>query len=1187
MGAAGGEDQRLGASGDQTLEMGDVTIGPGDRVGPFIFERLVASGGMAHVLLARDPSGLQVALKVLKAGRRDTGLARFRREFRALARLRHEAIIRVDAYGDLYGHPYIAMEYVEGRDLHQELRKYRNLMPEERWRRVEQVFGDLMQALAYIHKRGLVHRDLKPSNLLITPDGRAKLTDFGIVKELDPSADPFVSTTLVGTWAYASPEQISGAPIDHRSDLYSAGVILYALLTGRRPFVARDMAGYLEAHRNKEPTAPGRIDAEVPTHLEAICLKLLRKMPRDRYQSAQEVLSDLHSDDVDILELELDDDESRWEPPMVGRSGQLDEVRDAVSALTRGEGGVVLIEGAEGIGRSRLFGFALQQAKLIGIPAYTARLAARESGFESLLRIGEQVSVELGPRVPPELNRALRAFSPGRTNVAGDLRYQLYDGIRDALDALLEAGPVIIGVDDLQHAPPPMVDLIGYLTRTLIVRDRAPLLILGTIRTGGALPELATLRDGTELGVAPVRIDLRPLSRADMVALVEALVGPGGRATTLGARLQAETEGNPFYATEFLRTMRERGTLVDERVLDDETVAVPMPHEEATEIAAAGLEIPPGVRRLVEDRLSHLGREERAIVELLSASGRELDEDVLLDALGQDDDEALDRIEALVNQGLLVERRAGLHQLLEFSHAKLGEVLYRGLPAEKRRGLHQVLAEALERSEASSPMKAEAIGEHFRLGGNAAGAYRHLTRAAVGMWERSLLSEARQLAERAVDLEPEVGDALSLLEKATVRRDLLRVKAAVLYNRGEWPEAREALTALRGAALAADDPKVAARAGLELGTALRRLGERDHAEALVQDLLEHARAEGDRVTIIGALNRLATFAWDQGDLDACERLAGQGLLSATGPELAPARAEILVSQGAVFASRGELSSATTALGEADTLLRGLRNKVSGAVVAGNLAECLTWQGKFATAIEKATEGISQASDVLYRGAESFLYRVRGVAWLDLGDLSKAADDLTRSLELAEATENAADLGPTRYFCARLCLRRGQPEPALDHLRAGLRATRVNDPELYAPALRATMARALASTDNITRAEGILTDLEGRIGDLPLPRRTQVQLNMAAAWVALGHPDEAHPLLRSAVRVTTRRGFKSRALKAGILLCEVAEGEEAERARVEASRLAREILSCLPAESAGSFRRQPGFARLWVMMDEEG
>jgi serine/threonine protein kinase len=215
---------------EEPLEMGGVPLHPGSRVGNYVFLREVGSGGMARVLLAKDPAGDLVALKVLRKNRFKTGLARFRREFRALSRIHHPNVIRVEAYGDLHGHPYIAMEYVDGPDLHATIRSFRGWDPERRWTRVEEILVDLCRSLAVVHKRGLVHRDLKPSNVLLTRAGTCKLTDFGIVKDLDPAHDPFLSTTLVGTWAYASPEQITGKPLDHRSDLYSLGVILFAML---------------------------------------------------------------------------------------------------------------------------------------------------------------------------------------------------------------------------------------------------------------------------------------------------------------------------------------------------------------------------------------------------------------------------------------------------------------------------------------------------------------------------------------------------------------------------------------------------------------------------------------------------------------------------------------------------------------------------------------------------------------------------------------------------------------------------------------------------------------------------------------------------------------------------------------------------------------------------------------------
>ena len=197
----GGSDQ----THEDELRLGDIKLRAGARLGAYIYRKPLAEGGMAHVLLVSDPGNRLIALKLLKSGRAGSSLARFRREFRALSRLDHPNVVGVESYGDFYGHPYIAMEYVEGRDLHQEIRSYRNLPFEKRWERVESIIRQMSRALSYIHRRGLVHRDLKPSNILIGPDGSAKLTDFGIVKALDPSNDPFVSTTLVGTWAYASP----------------------------------------------------------------------------------------------------------------------------------------------------------------------------------------------------------------------------------------------------------------------------------------------------------------------------------------------------------------------------------------------------------------------------------------------------------------------------------------------------------------------------------------------------------------------------------------------------------------------------------------------------------------------------------------------------------------------------------------------------------------------------------------------------------------------------------------------------------------------------------------------------------------------------------------------------------------------------------------------------------------------
>ena len=159
----------------------------------------------------------------------------------------------------------------------------------------------------------------------------------------------------------------------------------------------------------------------------------------------------------------------------------------------------------------------------------------------------------------------------------------------------------------------------------------------------------------------------------------------------------------------------------------------------------------------------------------------------------------------------------------------------------------------------------------------------------------------------------------------------------MLFNRGRWQDARQSLSALRGAALVVGDDALAASAGLDLGTTLRRLGLEEEGEAMVQAVLAGARAGGDRRVIVDALHRLAVFAWDRGDLDTCQSLAAQALRSAQGPEMQQSRANIHNALAAVHATRGQLAAATSGLAEAGEIHRALGNKRAEAVALGNQA----------------------------------------------------------------------------------------------------------------------------------------------------------------------------------------------------------------------------------------------------------
>lgn len=1207
---------------DRALDLGTMTLVPGTRVGSYVYERPVAAGGMAHVLLARDPGGQQVALKMLKANRVESGRQRFVREFRALRRLRHDNVIRVDAAGDFHGHPYIVMEYVEGRDLHAVIRGMVAMPSDRRYARVTEILVDLAKALTYIHKRGLVHRDLKPSNILIAPDGTAKLTDFGIVKDLDPSANYDISTTLVGTWAYASPEQISGAPIDHRSDLYSLGVLLYAMLTGRRPFVATDMGGYLEQHRTRVPVPPTELVSDVPLHLEEICLRLLEKAPRDRYQGAREILVVLerhgpeHTLDEPPSSLAgPDTDEQVWQPPLVGRQDALQVVHDSVSALTRGAGGVVLLEGREGTGRSRMFDVARKHAQVIGLPVYVARLSEREAELDAVLRLAGDINRELGARTPLELTRALSAFQAGAGESTGDLRYQLYDAVRAALALLLQDGPQLIAVDDLQYASPVLLGLLAFLARTLIEREGLPLLLVVTLQEGPQTPGVRAFRSGDEMSAPPRVVRLGPLSAADVEMLVAEVLGTAADARAVARRLIADLGGNPLLVAEHLRgeLHRRRGADSIDHT-DEDTALLPLLAEQETEVALAddpdGL--PSGVRQALAARLKGLSLSERDVISVLAAHGRELDLDLLLDVVldengagtvidstrlptnigdldpdvsfgGDDDDadEALGLLEDLVEKGVLVERRVGLRGLVDFAHRRLGEVVYRDLGDTRRANLHRRIARAMETRESNNPLAAEAMAEHYRLAGDAGRAYQLLTQAAAGLRKRTLLAEAWKLSEAARVLEFAARKELSAAAFDACRRDLLQVRGEVLFNRGRWAEANECFSVLYGSALDADDAHLAGTTGLRMGECIRRLGRSTEAEELVQHILGQARVAADRQVIVEALRRLASFAFEDGDFDRCERYATEGLVAAVGPKLAAARAGILIALSVTQASRGELAAATGGLTEAEDILRKLRRKRATSLVLGNLAELLIWQGRHADALARLDEGLKRAADVLYVEGEAFLLRVKGVALFDVGDLNGATEALHRSLDACEEVGDSGELAAAHYSLARIALRRGQTAEALQHVEDGLLHAAQQDTEAYAPALRATRARAIGAQGDLDGAEALLHEVEAELAALHVPRRTQVELQLARAWAALGDLDHALPLARKASQVAGSRGFKTWALQARLLLSEVAPGPEAEAARAEAAALARDLVEGLPADLVGTFRRQPGLARLWV------
>jgi len=251
----------------------------------------IGSGGMADVYLADDLLlGREVAVKVLhqQYASDPSFIQRFRHEAQAAANLNHPNIVNVydwGSEGDLY---YIVMEFVEGRDLKTIIQSEGRLLPE----RAAEIAAEICAALQFAHRNNLVHRDIKPHNVFITNMGQVKVMDFGIARE--GNGGGITQTGVVmGTPQYISPEQAQGMAVDGRSDIYSVGVLLYEMLTGRVPFDDPNPVTVAYKQVREDPVPPSVIDPEIPPTLEAIVMKAMAKNPANRFQSAQEMKADL------------------------------------------------------------------------------------------------------------------------------------------------------------------------------------------------------------------------------------------------------------------------------------------------------------------------------------------------------------------------------------------------------------------------------------------------------------------------------------------------------------------------------------------------------------------------------------------------------------------------------------------------------------------------------------------------------------------------------------------------------------------------------------------------------------------------------------------------------------------------------------------------------------------------------
>ncbi len=688
-----------------------------DQLGRWILEERIGVGGVADVWRAVDPvSRQQVALKILRepdrsASHRD----RFLREGRLLQRLAFPGLPRIFEV-DTGARPFLAIELLDGETLSERIRSRGPLpLPE-----VELIAAALLRVLGLLHGRGVIHRDIKASNIFLSDDGRVLLLDLGLAA--DPQ-DPLITTLgdVMGTYAYMAPEQIAGAEVDLRCDLYSLGVTLYEAIAGTRPFHATDAAGYLRAHREGRPPPLTERRAEAPAWLVDPVMRMMARDPAARPASASVALAMLTGTSGTRRTL--------GRPPLVGRGSAV----GAVQAILDG-GGVVAVLGEVGSGTGRVANEALNRARLGGFETIAVRCNRRSMPMDPLLQLARDLAQILGAWLEPE-PEALAA----------------------AVADLAAEGPLFVLVESVEQCGP---EAAAALARVL--------------RPSG---ELAVLYTGVDMppGLQAHLVHLRAMTPEETHALLAGMLGTQGVPSGLAEELHRMSGGLPAVVALAARELYNRGALRYVGVSDE--------GEPVWALDRSGGVVPTlGLARLFGDVLLRLPEDAQALLEVLAVAGEGLPLKVALEAAGADPSGLTSAV--LSRESLVQVEVHGSQEWISLRRPAVGALVLAQTPEARQIEVHRRLARALGRLPREAWRDAR-LAWHTAYGASPDGAARALLELGQQLTTGGQPAQALEVLDRAalqpgLDLYTTAalavarGEALSLVGRTEAANATLR-----------------------------------------------------------------------------------------------------------------------------------------------------------------------------------------------------------------------------------------------------------------------------------------------------------------------------------------------------------------------------------------------------------------------------
>lgn len=990
--------------GNGSAQVATVTaVDTGTSLGPYRIDRELGSGGMGKVYAATAPDGSTVALKVVHPHLLETPgfFKRFLREAQLGQSIRHENVVRtLDCDQELAGGTpqcFLVMEYVEGQTL-SELLDELERVPEELCRHVAR---EVCKGLSAIHDAGAVHRDLKPENVLITADHVVKIMDLGVAQVADEALRLSRTGAFVGSVEYAAPEQFKGGEVDGRTDLHALGVLLYELAAGQNPYRGGGFHEVFARVCDGEARRLGEVHPQLSAFLEEVVHTLLVKDPRGRFASATQLLSVLEAGEdspwwherARSLQAETKRPLRRIRTPretaVYGRDAEFARLRELYDQARSGNGRVVLVEGEAGIGKSRL------------VDEFVGRLHAA----------GEDVNFLFGSYPPGGAATASGAFSEAfreQFGEGGSASYLAENRILvPAFDALLrgEGAPegsqalasgsaqtcfvratqalaaervTVVLIDDLHFAPEEGRALFSSLAMAV---PGHRVLLIGSTRPSVSEEWRAGLTRLAQVTPLPVQ----RLGPKDLVRLLADSLGSTQLAEDLGGKIARKSDGNPFFAFEIIRGLRE-GQFITQR--DDGTWATTRMIDE--------IEIPSSVLDLVNARVAALTEAERDLLDVACCWGYEFDPGLIGDVLEMRRIPLLKRFGQIERAHRLV-RASGRNYV--FDHHQVQEALYSALHEQMREEYHAALAEALEARTSAAEADPETLDgalcvdlcEHYLKGSRGGSALRYLEAAQSHLSKGCLNAQVVALSERAVA-------APGLLTGADRANVLLRLFRA-LDVLGRRTRQEEYVREAERLAEEAGDDELRGQVTDALGNVFLSTSRHEQAWAAFHRSLDLARARGDKAAEAGATVSMGNVFWVQGRLSEAQEQYERGLALCREIGHTLFEANATGNLGNALESQGRLVEAQQHFERDLVLCREIGFRVGEAVATGNLGMVFRSQGRLAEAQEHFERSLALNREIGRRQGEAVATGGLAAVFGSQGRLAKARDYHERAIAL--------------------------------------------------------------------------------------------------------------------------------------------------------------------------------------------